>query len=256
MRHSLPETTSSGPAIAGPLAYLALVMASWAFVLAGAGLGMSSMSTFQFPPPMPADVRIDPWTPGYALTISAMWWIMMIAMMLPGLAGGKSGLFLFAPHAESLVGSRSVSFLFCLGYALAWFPFSLFAAALHYMLEQNGLLHGRMMWSLSVPLSVGFLVCAGLWQLSTPKRRAARHCHLIDATRPSLHAGLNSGLACTVSTGPLMLLLFVGGAMNLVWIVALTLINWLEKRLPNPQPLSFAVGAACLFGAALVFVGA
>lgn len=253
MKHCLSGNFSGGPAIAGPLAYLTLVAVSWAFLLAGAGLGMSSMSTFRFPPTMPAEVRIDAWTPGYAVTIFVMWWIMMIAMMLPGFAGSKSGLFPAAPSLARPVALPSISFRFCLGYALAWLLFSLFATALHVILEQNGLLHGRMMWSVNADLSAGLLGFAGLWQLSALKRRAARNCHRIDATRPSAHAGLTSGLACVASTGPLMLLLFVGGAMNLVWIVALALVNWLEKRLPNPRPLSFAVGVGCLAGAAFVF---
>lgn len=251
MKQSLPDTSASGPAIAGPLAYLVLLATSWAFLLAGAGLGMSSMSTFRFPPPMPVDVRIDAWTPGYTFTVFVMWWIMMIAMMLPGIAGNKVWTGLLATGRNSAaLSSSTISARFCLAYSLAWLLFSVFATALHYALEQQGLLHGRMMWSLNVHLSAGLLVCAGLYQFSALKRRVARTCHLIDATSPSLRAGLESGLACIISTGPLMLLLFVGGAMNLVWIVALTLVNLLEKRLSNPRPLSLAVGFVCLFGAA------
>jgi len=255
VKHSLSGKSSDGPAIAGPLAYLVLLATSWAFLLAGAGLGMSSMSTFRFPPPTPAAVRVDAWTPGYALTILVMWWVMMIAMMLPALAGRKSGLFPAAPNPVRPVAPRPISMRFCLGYSLAWLVFSLFATMLHHGLEQNGLVHGRMMWSLSPHLSIGLLVCIGLYQLSAVKRRAARTCHRIDATRPSLRAGLADGLACTASSGPLMLLLFVGGAMNMVWIVALTVVNLLEKRLPNPRPLSFAVGIGCLSGAAWIFSG-
>jgi len=255
MNKGLSDKAMSGSVIAGPLGYLILVAASWAFLLAGAGLGMSSMSTFRFPPPMPADVTIDAWTSGYALTILVMWWVMMIAMMLPALAGRKSGLFPAPPNAVRPVAPRPISMRFCLGYALAWLVFSLFATMLHHGLEQNGLVHGRMMWSLSPHLSIGLLVCAGLYQLSALKRKAARNCHRIDATRQSLRAGLTDGLACTASSGPLMLLLFVGGVMNLVWIVALTAVNLLEKRLPNPQPLSLAVGVGCLSGAVWIFSG-
>lgn len=256
MKQFLQINHASGSALAGPLGYLALLATSWAVLLAGAGLGMSSMSTFRFPPPMPADVRIDAWTPGYAFTVFVMWWVMMIAMMLPGLAGDRIWTGLLARRRNSAAPSASpaISIRFCLGYCFAWLLFSVFATALHYALEQQGLLHGRMMWSLNAPLSAGLLLCAGLYQLSAFKRRAAKTCHLFDATRPSPRAGLNSGLACIVSTGPLMLLLFVGGVMNLVWIIALTLVNWLEKRLPNPRPLSLAVGGACLLGTVLIIV--
>jgi len=53
---------------------------------------------------------------------------------------------------------------------------------------------------------------------------------------------------CLASSGPLMLLLFVGGVMNLVWIGSLTIINWLEKTVSDPRTISWPVGFLCLAG--------
>ena len=49
-----------------------VVLLAWAYLIAGAGMdtGMAGMVM----EPMP-------WTPGYALLMFAMWWIMMVAMM-------------------------------------------------------------------------------------------------------------------------------------------------------------------------------
>ena len=44
---------------------------SWAYLLAGAGMTMMAQAV---------------WTPGYAVLMFAMWWVMMVAMMLPSAA--------------------------------------------------------------------------------------------------------------------------------------------------------------------------
>ena len=67
------------------LAGLLLITAlAWWWVAIGAGTGMSTlaMTTWQFPPPVRPSM-IETWTPGYALVMFLMWWIMMIAMMTP-----------------------------------------------------------------------------------------------------------------------------------------------------------------------------
>ena len=67
------------------VAGLVLITAlAWWWVAIGAGTGMSvlAMTTWQFPPPVRPSM-IETWTPGYALVMFFMWWIMMIAMMTP-----------------------------------------------------------------------------------------------------------------------------------------------------------------------------
>ena len=259
MRQSTSQKHASGRAVPGALAYLALLAASWAFLLAGAGLGMSmrAMSTFRFPPPIPPDARIEIWSPEYAVTMTVMWWIMMVAMMLPGIAGAPEWksfewktLLNGGRVPDTHQASAAVSFRFCLGYLLPWLAFSLFATALQYGLEQHGLLHGRMMWSVNTSLSAGILAGVGLYQMSRFKQYATNTCRSAGGRRSSLREGLGTGFACIISTGPLMMLLFVGGTMNLVWIVALTVITWLEKQVSNPHPVSRIVGVVCLLAAA------
>ena len=53
-----------------------------------------------------------------------------------------------------------------------------------------------------------------------------------------------------------MLLLFVGGVMNLFWVAGLMLYVWLEKGLPFGKRVSQIAGAALLcIGAAVLFMG-
>ena len=65
-----------------------LTTLSWLWVFLGAGTGMSpiAMSTWQFPPPRPSMMMSGDWSPGYWLTMLLMWWVMMIAMMVPSAA--------------------------------------------------------------------------------------------------------------------------------------------------------------------------
>src|ERR671935_1910781 len=54
---------------------IAVVVAlAWGYLIAGAGIDMSMAD-------MPMDP--EPWSPAQALLMFAMWWVMMIAMMVP-----------------------------------------------------------------------------------------------------------------------------------------------------------------------------
>src|SRR5919106_289146 len=127
----------------------AIVLLAWLFVLGGAGTGMSvgAMSTWRFPPPlMPAPN--ETWPAAYWLVMLAMWWVMMIAMMLPSAA---PAILLYARvlrHAEPQAQAAAPTVWFAAGYALAWLGFSGAAVLGQWGLERLGLVHMMMMWSL------------------------------------------------------------------------------------------------------------
>jgi predicted metal-binding membrane protein len=54
--------------------------------------------------------------------------------------------------------------------------------------------------------------------------------------------GVRHGLYCLGCCWALMALLFVGGAMNLLWIAALTLLVAMEKIAPKGDILAKALG--------------
>ena len=64
-----------------------LTALAWLALLQGAGTGMSAaaMTTWQFPPPR-VTPSIGAWNAAYWLTMLAMWWVMMVAMMVPSAA--------------------------------------------------------------------------------------------------------------------------------------------------------------------------
>jgi predicted metal-binding membrane protein len=241
--------------VAGGLAVIALL--AWLFVLDGAGTGMSvrAMSTWRFPPPL-VPAANEPWPAHYWLVMLAMWWVMMIAMMVPSAA---PAILLYARvvrHAQagatSVAAVASVSW-FAAGYLLAWLAFSLAAVLAQWGLERLGLMHMMMMWSLDAWLSGAILVAAGLYQLSPFKERCLRHCrtpveflsrHWRPGTGGALRLGAAHGLYCVGCCVMLMALLLVGGIMNLFWIAAIAIVVLVEKLAPAGRYVARITGAA------------
>jgi predicted metal-binding membrane protein len=225
------------------LAGLAIIaILSWLYLLDGAGTGMSvrAMTTWRFPPPlMPADDV--GWNVGYALVMLAMWWVMMIAMMVPS---ATPMILLYARvtrHAQAkgqIEAAAIPTARFAFGYLVAWLLFSIAAVALQWALERAGLLQAMTMWSLNKWLSAALLFAAGLYQLSPLKDVCLRHCrspaeflsrHWRRGQRGAFRMGLDHGLYCVGCCWFLMALLFAGGIMNLVWIAGLAIFVLVEK---------------------------
>lgn len=230
--------------IAAGLALLTIL--SWVWVMAGAGTGMSTiaMTTFQFPPPAMDGVAMQ-WTPLYALIMLAMWWVMMIAMMVPSASPMVLLYGRVARHAQRHgqmpQGGSLPAFSFISGYLIAWLCFSVAATLLQWGLEQAGLVHQMLMWSTNSTLTGVLLVTAGIFQLTPLKTACLEHCrspagHLSrnwrDGHSGALRMGLVHGTYCLGCCWALMALLFAGGVMNLVWIAALTIVVLLEKLAP------------------------
>jgi predicted metal-binding membrane protein len=250
------------------IAGLALVsIAAWAFVLSGSGTGMSigAMSTGHFPPPMDQPAMPGGWTASWWLVMLVMWWVMMVAMMLPSaapmilLVGQVSRRARVSDKAALSIGWLAA------GYCLAWLSFSAVATGLQFALEQAGLVHGMLMWSLDPWLSAALLAGAGLYQLTPLKHACLTRCRspvsfLVGRRRNgiagALELGVSHGLWCVGCCAALMVLLFVGGIMNLVWIAGLALIVLVEKLLPDPRPFSIGIGVLCLIAAGYVLLTA
>jgi predicted metal-binding membrane protein len=194
------------------------------------------------------------WDLRYFLLIFGMWAVMMAGMMLPSAA---PTLLLYARIVRSDVRLHSPLrrvYIFACGYVLAWWGFSLLATLLQWQLAAAAALT-PMMRLHSAMFGAALLLLAGMYQWMPFKQRCLERCHapaeFIAANwqpgrRGALHLGWRHGLYCLGCCWALMLLLFVGGVMNLTWIVALTLAVLLEKLAP------FGAQAGRLSGALLV----
>lgn len=194
--------------------------------------GMTGMSDMVMQPAI--------WSPAYAGLMLTMWWVMMVAMMLPG---ATPAVLLFARinRKERLADRPYVpTGLFAAGYLAVWGGFSALATALQWKLQGVGLV-SSMMTTTSVWLSSAILVAAGVWQLTPIKSICLRHCRspisfLAQRWRPgrmgAFRLGIDHGAYCLGCCWFLMGLLFFGGVMNLFWISGLAAFILLEKTLP------------------------
>ena len=119
--------------------------------------------------------------------------------------------------------------------------------------------------SRSMLMSGALLIAAGLYQLTPLKSACLEQCrapasfmaaHWRRGVFGAWRMGLGHGLYCVGCCAVLMLLLFVGGIMNLVRIAGLTLFVALEKLAPFGAAAVRAAAALLIAaGAALVVLG-
>jgi predicted metal-binding membrane protein len=246
-------------------ALLTVTAIAWIWVILGAGTGMSTIGmTRRSGMPEITGMMMEPaaWTLGYAALMFAMWWVMMVAMMLPS---ATPMLLLFARvNRKERAGGRpyAPTGIFAAGYLTAWGGFSSVATALQWLLEELGLL-SPMMVATSYWLGGAILLLAGLWQLTPIKGACLRHCRsplsfLVQSWRPgrlgAFRMGLEHGAYCLGCCWFLMGLLFFGGIINLFWIAGLAIYILLEKLAPQGPWLARGLGPAAAAGGVLMFV--
>jgi predicted metal-binding membrane protein len=239
-----------------------ITLLAWGYVMTGAGTGMSiramtraAVSPGAFGPGMSMPLE---WTGAYWIIMVLMWWVMMIAMMVPSAAPMVLLYARVTRHAQkgdSIAAGVAPTAVFAGGYVLAWLGFSLVATSLQFALERASLLSSMMMWSLDPWLSAGLLLAAGIYQLTPIKQTCLRHCRspmqfLTARWRPgqvgAIRMGIIHGTYCLGCCWALMALLFVGGIMNVLWIAGLAIFVLVEKLLPRGEWLARAGGAACI----------
>jgi predicted metal-binding membrane protein len=187
------------------------------------------------------------WSAENWLAVFIMWAVMMAAMMLPAAMPMMS---VFGTLNKSR-GEATRTIVFVAGYLALWTAFAAAATAAQWTLQTNGLL-SPMIVSMSPALSAALLVIAGAFQFTPLKHACLRACRsplgfLLTDWRDGLwgaaRMGARHGLYCLGCCWALMALLFVGGAMNLLWIAALTLLVAMEKLAPKGDILAKALGA-------------
>ena len=158
--------------VAGMLVVSAL---AWGWLILGAGMDMSAIEMTRIAGVDGWMMQPALWTPAYALLIASMWWVMMVAMMLPS-AAPMLLLFARVNSKERAAGSPLMpTGAFVTGYLIAWGGFSVVAAGLQWALEAARLM-SPMLQTANVWLGAAILVGAGLWQLTPLNFKCLRHC--------------------------------------------------------------------------------
>ncbi|MEE9480963.1 MAG: DUF2182 domain-containing protein [Kiloniellales bacterium] len=203
------------------------------------------------------------WSAGYAVLMVFMWWIMMVAMMLPSAAP----MILLYAAVNRKARERGAPFVptgvFALGYLAAWGVFSLLAVALQWGLERTALLSSVMVGT-SIVLGGLLLIAAGAWQLTPLKHACLKHCrsplhflshHWRKGRWGAFRMGAEHGAFCLGCCWFLMGLLFYGGVMNLYWIVGLAAFVLLEKTAPAGHWIGSAAGVGLIAWGGLLLLG-
>ena len=228
---------------------------AWGYLLSGAGTGMApeAMTTWQFPPKAGTLFGPAQWSPAYALIMIVMWFVMMIAMMLPS---AVPMMLIYArvfrqSQRQGQIGPGAPPVAAVVsGYLTCWLGFSVLATLLQFGFEKASLVDGMWMWSINRYLTAGLLIAAGLYQLSALKQACLSHCRSPASyiagkwqagSGGAFRVGLEHGAYCLGCCWVLMLLLFAGGVMNLVWIAGLTVLVLLEKLAPFGARLTIPI---------------
>ncbi|MEM6462615.1 MAG: DUF2182 domain-containing protein [Pseudomonadota bacterium] len=253
-----------------------IILVSWAYAVTGAGMQMSALEMTRMEmmqmhrvlsgQPVMAEggtaLNMTAWSAGYAITMFLMWWIMMIAMMLPTAVPMTLHYTTFAHKRDRDDTILLSTAAYVLGYVLIWGGFSIAGVILQWGLQRITLLT-PMLVSDDLALDGFLILAAGIYQFLPMQRNALRYCRSCKQAMPSrwregtggaLIMGVEEGISCLGVCWLLMGLMFVAGAMNIYWIVALSLLVLLQKHLPSGDLLGYFIGVVLTIWGARVLV--
>lgn len=185
-----------------------------------------------------------------------MWGVMAIAMMAPSAVPflreyarlGRLG-----PRRPPRFGVEALG----AGYLAVWLVFAVVVAGLQQQLRALGVVD-QAGAATSAPAVAGLLALAAGYQLSRWKAACLAVCrdpfrfffaHWRDGVSGAFRMGVRQGLVCAGCCWALMLLAFVGGMLNVLWMIAITALMVLEKHPRGIERMRGVVAALLGMGA-------
>ena len=238
-------------------AILVIAAIAWAYTvyLSQTGMSSDSMQMGQGSGMGMAMADMRSWSAADFGLMFVMWAVMMVAMMAPS----ATPMLLMFANVNRKRKEREAPYVptgvFLAGYVIVWAAFSLAATGGNWGLHQASLLSSMMGESTSGYLGGGLLLLAGVFQWSPLKYACLKQCRTPmgflmtswrEGHRGALRMGLEHGAYCLGCCWALMLLLFVLGIMNLVWIAALAAFVLAEKVAPKGEWVSRITGVLML----------
>jgi predicted metal-binding membrane protein len=228
-------------AMLGGLALLSAIAWAWLWRLADDHMSWCSVGT-------------APWRAVDMASSFAMWAVMMAAMMIPSASPTVLAFAAINRARREKAMPYVPAAVFLAGYLAAWTAFSALATAAQEGLRAAALLSPSMTAN-SRPVGQALLVAAGIFQWTPLKNVCLRHCrsplgYLLtewrDGWAGAFGMGWRHGLFCVGCCWLLMLLLFVVGVMNLVWVAAVAGLVLIEKLTPAGPVVARAAGLAMI----------
>ena len=206
--------------------------------------GMSGMAM--------AGIAATGWSIGGAVVFTAMWTVMMAAMMLPATA--PMVLIFASAHARGGQSAGVSTWIFIAGYILVWAAVGFLVYAVVQVGSDVATSLASTERSTWAPLALGAtLAMAGLYQFTPLKRACLSHCrsplafvaqHWRAGRIGALAMGLKHGAYCLGCCWALFAVMVAAGVMSLAWMLLLTLIVFVEKVLPHGPRVGAATGVA------------
>jgi predicted metal-binding membrane protein len=195
------------------------------------------------------------WSAAKFVLIFLMWWVMMIAMMLPSAAPTVLLYTALLKRGDPEAPTPLPANIFMASYFLVWAGFSVAAMAAQWGLEAAGIVSSSMLMLFSGTVGALVLIAAGAYQFSPLKNQCLTHCRtpadfIAHYHRPGIwgavRIGVIHGAFCLGCCFGLMALLFVGGIMNLFWIICLAALVAVEKLSRRGRLIGRLVGAGLI----------
>lgn len=186
--------------------------------------------------------------------LALMWAAMSAAMMAPTFL---PTLATYDDLTGTAAANRRGFFELLAGYMIVWLGFSGLVAGLQLWLFTLGWLT-PLGQSTSSLFSAALLAVAGLYQFSSIKEACLSKCRqpitfFMQYWKPApwnaLGMGLRLGALCLGCCWALMVLAFVGGTMNLLWMGLATILMVLEKMPDIGRYITQPIGAALIAAA-------
>jgi predicted metal-binding membrane protein len=182
-----------------------------------------------------------------------MWTVMMAAMMFPAVIPVVVAFVSFSRARHAPIALTATAFI--IGYLVVW---GLLGVPAQAVLALSASTVGAVP---ALARAAGpILIACGLYQLTPLKDACLRHCrvphlflghHWRDGIAGGFLLGGHHGLYCAGCCASLMVVLLVVGVMNVGWMVALSVLIYLEKVLPAGLRLGRVAGVGlCAMGVA------
>ena len=197
------------------------------------------------------------------LILFLMWSVMMIAMMSPSILPATTVFSAFNKHKKAQQQPYVKTYIFVVGYLAAWVACSVLFALMQLGLSTAGVLDSAMK-SNNLLLSGSILLVAGVYQWTPLKEVCLKHCRSPlgffierwrEGYRGAIYMGLRYGLFCVGCCWLLMTIMFAVGAMNILWMVILSIFVLTEKIFPASKIVGNIAGILLICWAGYLLIG-
>lgn len=194
------------------------------------------------------------WTYIDFILLFFMWLVMMIAMMTPSVSP-LILIFAMVNRQRKQQDHPFVNTAYLIGgYFLVWAAFSVVATLLQWFLQQISLLSPDMKTTSKIFGGI-ILITTGIFQFTPLKHTCLAHCRTPlnfvlqnwkEGQQGALRMGIKNGFYCLGCCWMLMVLLFVTGIMNLLWVSIIALFVLVEKILSRIKWIPYLAGTVLI----------